>query len=136
MIFIDTGAFISKFIRKDQFFDISIRSWKELDYSREKCFTSNFVLNETFTLLARKTSYGFSCQRARNIYASEQLEILHPDYQDEIDAITLFGKYSELHVSFTDCISFVLMRKKRIKKAFTFNSHFSMAGYEQWNGYK
>jgi uncharacterized protein len=38
-------------------------------------------------------------------------------------------KYSDQRVSFTDCISFVLMKRERVKIAFTFDRHFSLAGF-------
>ena len=35
-------------------------------------------------------------------------------------------------VSFTDCISFVLMRKRQIKRVFAFDRHFMHAGFTLW----
>jgi predicted nucleic acid-binding protein len=54
-----------------------------------RCYTSNFVLDETFTLLARRASYAFAAQRARNILTSTTLTILRPDPVDELDALHL-----------------------------------------------
>ena len=45
-------------------------------------------------------------------------------------AIDLFAKFADQGVSFTDCVSFALMRKNRIRKAFTFDQHFLFAGFE------
>ena len=44
-------------------------------------------------------------------------------------AIGIFRKYANQNVSFTDCISFVLMRRQGIKRAFTFGRHFAHAGF-------
>ncbi len=49
---------------------------------------------------------------------------------DEIEAIHLFRKFADQRVSFTDCISFVLMKRFRIRTAFTFDQHFARAGFE------
>jgi predicted nucleic acid-binding protein len=49
LIFIDTGAFLARYLSQDQFHQKAVGFWKELDKSRESCFTSNFVLDETFT---------------------------------------------------------------------------------------
>ena len=84
----------------------------------------NFVLDETFTLLGRCAGYDFAAQRARNVYASEWLTVLRPNKNDELKAIGLFEKYSDHRLSFTDCISFVLIQSKKIKRVFTFNHHF------------
>ncbi|RLB20138.1 MAG: VapC toxin family PIN domain ribonuclease, partial [Deltaproteobacteria bacterium] len=32
--------------------------------------------------------------------------------------------------SFTDCVSFVLMKSQNIKRVFTFDQHFQIAGFQ------
>lgn len=96
---------------------------------RERCFTSNFVLDETFTLLGRRAGYRFAIQRARNIYLSKALTILRPAHEDEIMALDIWDKYGDQGISFTDCISFAFMRKNKIKRVFSFNTHFKWTGF-------
>jgi len=97
-----------------------------------RLLTSSFVLDETFTLLARRTSCSFAADRAEAIYASQALTILRPDAADEATALGLFRKLADQKVSFTDCISFALMRRHRVKRAFTFDRHFNLAGFDIW----
>lgn len=130
MIFLDTDAFVAKYIQKDQFHRQSMTFWDLLRQEKEKCATSNFVLDETFTLLGRRAGYRFAHERALNLYVSKALLILRPDLYDELDALNYFKKYSDHCVSFTDCISFALMDRMKIKRVFTFNKHFAWAGYE------
>ncbi len=129
MVFIDTGAFIAKFIRSDRFHLRSIEMWEILEKKKEKIVTSNFVLDETFTLLARQSSYAFSAQIAHAVYSSEIIKIIRPSHDTELSALLLFEKFSDQKVSFTDCISFQLMKEYRIKTAFSFDKHFSLAGF-------
>lgn len=129
MIYIDTGAFIARYLKRDQYNDTAITCWKNLQTQQERYFTSNFVLDETFTLLGRRAGYKFSSQRARNIFLSDTIIILRPNREDELKAIDLFEKYSNLEVSYTDCISFVLMSRNRIERVFTFDKHFELAGF-------
>jgi len=130
MIYIDTGAFLARHLSKDQYHRQAISFWDQIRKKNEKCVTSNFVLDETFTLLGRRAGYGFAAQRARNIYASESLDILRPSREDEMEAIGFFEKYSDHRLSFTDCVSFVLMKIKRVKRVFTFDHHFHLAGFQ------
>ena len=132
MIFIDTGAFLARYLEGDQFHVQATRTWAKIKEDQELCFTSNFVLDETFTLLGRQASYAFSAERAKNIYASNLLKILRPTKLDEINAIEFFSKYSDHAVSFTDCISFVLMNKEKINRVFSFDKHFQYAGFEPY----
>ncbi len=132
MIFVDTGPFLARHVAKDQFHSKAIRCWKAAAKGGEALFTSSFVLDETFTLLARRTSYAFAADRAEAILASRVLMILRPDLRDEASALPLFRKLADQEVSFTDCISFVLMRRHRISRAFTFDRHFVAAGFTVW----
>lgn len=132
MIFIDTGAFLARYLTRDQHHRQAKKSWKALGRGSWKCYTSNFVLDETFTLLARRSSYAFAAARARALYASATLEILRASREDELQAIAAFEKFSDQEVSFTDCVSFSLMKRKGIKRAFAFDRHFEDAGFELW----
>jgi predicted nucleic acid-binding protein len=130
MIYIDTGAFLARYLSKDQYHRQANTFWDIIRKKNEKCVTSNFVLDETFTLLGRRAGCSFAAQRARNIYASESLDILRPSQEDELEAIGFFEKYSDHRLSFTDCVSFVLMKIKKIKRVFTFDHHFHLAGFQ------
>ena len=130
MIFIDTGAFLARHAARDQYHAQAARLWETLERSTHRLFTSNFVLAETFTLLARRTSYPFATERAKRIFGSERLTILRPDSDDEVGAVSIFQKYADSKVSFTDCLSCVLMRRHHLKRAFSFDRHFELMGFE------
>jgi uncharacterized protein len=130
MIYIDTGALIARYIAKDDYHTEAKSNWKGLEKNKDRLFTSNFVLDETFTLLGRRAGYKFAAERARAIYSSEALTILRPDKSNELEALRFFEKYSDQMVSYTDCISFALMREHKIKRVFTFDKHFDLAGFQ------
>ena len=80
--------------------------------------------------LARRAGYEFAADRAEQIYASETLEILNGERDDEREAVRFFRKFSDQQVSFTDCLSFALMKRHAIPTAFTFDRHFLRAGFK------
>ena len=104
--------------------------WEAIRRRRETCFTTNFVLNEVFTLLGRRAGNKFAAVRALNIYASRVIKVMRPDRKAEVKAIDIFEKYADQKITFTDCISFVLMKQEGIKRAFSFDFHFRLAGYD------
>lgn len=130
MIYIDTGALIARYVAKDNQHAEALSLWKTLDKNKDKLFTSNFVLDETFTLLGRKAGNQFAAERAKAIVSSEAFTILRPDKSNELEALKFFEKYADQMVSYTDCISFSLMREYKIKRAFTFDKHFDLAGFQ------
>ena len=130
MIFIDTGAFLARYIERDQYHDAATEYWRTLQNDRRKCFTTNFVLDETITLLARRSTYEFAAERARNLYESTALTILRPNDNDELAAVNLFQKYADQSVSFTDCVSFVVMDRLKLRRVAAVDRHFHQAGFE------
>lgn len=132
MIFIDTGAFLARYVAEDQFHAQAVAGWDTLAQERAAAFTSTLVLSETFTLLARRAGYAFAAQRARHILDSAALTVLRPSERQDREALALLEKFADQGVSFADCTSFALMHHHRIKRAFAFDRHFSMAGFELW----
>jgi predicted nucleic acid-binding protein len=50
VIFIDTGAFLARYLAKDQYHSPATAFWDALKARNEGLVTSNFVLDETATL--------------------------------------------------------------------------------------
>ena len=130
MIFVDASAFLGWYNRSDQYHALARPVWLNLEAQGRRLYTSNFVLDETLTLLARRTSYAFAAEQGGALYDSTTLTILRPSKQDELASLELFEKYADQKISFTDCVSFVLMRKVGLKEVFTFDQHFRYAGFE------
>ncbi len=134
MIFVDSGALLARYVTDDQYYRAASQLWDELGSSGEILVTSNFVLDETFTLLGRRAGYSFAAERARHIYASRRFQILRPTEGHELSAVDLFAKFADQKISFTDCLSFALMRAERIHRVFSFDRHFRLAGFEMISG--
>ena len=132
MIFVDTGPLLARYLEQDQHHRAARSAWSEIERSSQRCMTSNFVVSETLTLLSRRASQTFAADRGRRLYGSTGFEILRPQREDEIAALEAFTKLADQRVSFTDCLSFALMKRYRLRRAFTFDRHFAAAGFEVW----
>jgi predicted nucleic acid-binding protein len=44
----------------------------------------------------------------------------------------MFQAYEDKEWSFTDCTSFVLMQRRQLYLAFSFDYHFKQAGFQLW----
>lgn len=130
MIFVDTGPLLARCIQRDQHHEAAIEGWRRL--REHRVVTTNHVLDEFFTLLGRRAGYAFAAERARQILTSEVLEIERPELEDELTAIEAFDRFSDQGVSFTDALSFAVMRRLRVERAFSFDHHFVLAGFEFW----
>jgi predicted nucleic acid-binding protein len=132
LIFVDTGPLLARYLPLDQHHDAAVGGWSEIERSSQRWLTSNFVVAETMTLLSRRASASFAAERGRRLYGSTSFEIVRPQREDEIAALEAFTKLADQRVSFTDCLSFALMKRNRLRRAFTFDRHFAAAGFEVW----
>ena len=131
MIFVDSGAFLGRLIQQDQHHTSAVLGWKHV---RRDVVTSSLVLTETFTLLGRWVDHAFAAAWAREVLNSSAMEIFRPGKADELAALELFTEYADKKIGFVDCVSFALMRRHGIRRAFTFDRHFEDAGFERWPG--
>jgi len=127
MVFVDTGAFVARNARRDPYGQTAAQIWSELEGT--PLLTTNHVVEETLTLLARRIGYELAANMAERIYTSRNLGIIYTGEEDELEALGFFRKFADQRVSFTDCISFAVMRRNRLHFAFTFDRHFAAAGF-------
>ena len=132
-LFVDTGAFLAKEIASDQHHEAANTSWQKIARDRPQLYSSEHVLDETATLLARRTSYAWAAQWGHDAL-SAGIEWLPSESQDLLDAFGLMKKFADQAVSFTDSLSFVLMKKAGLRDVFGFDGHFSAAGFRLWPG--
>lgn len=125
MNFVDTGAFLALHLKNDQFHETVLRIWPKLG----RAVTSGHVMDELATLLARRASYNFAADCLGYLYDVAEVEIVQSTREDEIEALHWMRKFADQGVSFTDGVSFSIMRRKRIRRALTFDRHFQLAGF-------
>jgi len=132
MIFIDTGAFLANCLSRDQHAPQAREAWEELAGSGESLLTSSMVLTEFGNLVTQRVDGRFAAVQLHNIYDSPRLRVLRPVESDEREALAVLEKFADQRLSFTDAVSFVLMQRLRVRRAFTFDRHFELAGFDRW----
>ena len=126
-IFVDTSVFYA-FLDKD---DKEHKKVKKIFKQYEnKLITSNYIIDEFITLLrVRKIPFKKFEVFIDEIFEEDILKVLKITVETEIAAWNLLKKYKEHPFSFTDCTSFVLMNKNKIKSCLSFDKHFVIAGF-------
>ena len=67
------------------------------------------------------------------IYANPEIHIERSTRKDELKALAFFKKYADQKISFTDCISFAVMERLKLKQVFSFDKHFEYFGFNLVN---
>ncbi|HEY3901041.1 MAG TPA: PIN domain-containing protein [Chthoniobacter sp.] len=127
MIFVDTGAWVARFSRRDQYHDHASVIWAKLKSAQVRIVTSDSVFVETVALLTRQLGARPAVEAGRFLKNWQGLTILRALPEDEIAALDLLEKFSDQSVGFVDCLSFALIRRYHIPAAFSFDRHFDLA---------
>jgi len=129
-VFVDTSAFKALTDETDDFYDKAEMIWQSFLKDEVGLLTSNFILDESYTLLrARRNFETVKLLKDFLINSEVSIKIIRVTARDEIEAWKWFARdWSKL--SFTDCVSFAVMRRMGIKKAFSFDQHFAKAGFK------
>jgi predicted nucleic acid-binding protein len=132
-LFVDTGAFVAKEIGSDQFHVAAQRGWNEIDRRGIRLVSSEHVFDESATLIARRSHYAFAAEWGQDALESG-IEWLRAGEEEWIKALILMRKFADQGVSFTDCLSSVLMKREGLKRVFGFDRHFNSMGFRVWPG--
>lgn len=131
IVFLDTGAWVAIADKNDQYATKASDFYKNLILKREQITTSDFVLVETYNLLSQTIGSKATISFGNKLKAIPFLKIISITLSDWERAWEILDKYGDKNFSFTDCTSFALMERLKIKTAFTFDYHFTQYGFTQ-----
>ncbi len=128
-LFLDTSFIVALEDEDDQNHHTASLVWHKFKKHPKKLTTSTFIFDETVTVLRRRVSFKKASEVGKKLLKSSLAEIVHVSADDFESAWTLFLKYDDKKLSFTDCVSFAIMRKLSIRNALTFDKHFQQMGF-------
>lgn len=129
-VFIDTGFFKALVDGDDDFNQQAVKIWEKLREKKIALITSNFVIDEALTVIRIKCRLEKALKfRGLLVDNSHIIRIVRVTLADEAGAWKWFVKdWSKL--SFTDCVSFALMKRLGVNRAAAFDEHFKRAGFK------
>ncbi|MBI1899526.1 MAG: type II toxin-antitoxin system VapC family toxin [Planctomycetia bacterium] len=125
-IFVDTSGFVVFLNPHDE--DHSLAN----DYlikRRERIVTTAWVLTELGNFLSATANRQRFVSFYRDLRADSHVSIIAPDTSLFERGMELFAKRTDKEWSVTDCISFIVMKHRRLIDALTADHHFEQAGF-------
>ncbi len=124
-IFVDTSAWYATVDKSDRDHMAAVAKIQNLG---RPLLTSNYIFDETLTLLKTKLGPTIAVQFGEKLWNQEVATLIRISEKDEDMAWKLFLKYEDKGFSFTDCTSFALMERLKINMVFAFDDHFAQYG--------
>jgi uncharacterized protein len=128
IIFLDTVGLLALWDVSDQWHGAAESSFAAIAQSGDVLTTTSFVLLECANAAARRP-YRQSVERLREKMESGGL-VVFPTREDWAEAWAAYRQGGIGQASVVDCVSFVVMHRLEIRKAFTNDRHFQEAGFE------
>src|SRR5438477_4438559 len=127
--FVDSGAWIALALSRDPLHPQAREQWDLLQHSGARLHTSVPVVIATFTFLDRNANRDVALAWKESIYKLGAVKILPCELRDLEQSWEYFQR-ADLHkLSAVDATSFVIMRRSRIRLAYTFDHHFAVVGF-------
>jgi uncharacterized protein len=128
-LFLDTGFLIALEAADDQYHHIALAHWEKLAQSLPRMVTTSYIFDEIVTFFNSRCRHSKAVDIGNLLLASPSIQFIHIDEILFHEAWQYFVQHSDKSYSLTDCASFIIMKRLRIRTALTFDNHFVQAGF-------
>lgn len=128
-VFIDTSALVAYLRQRDDCHQKAVTIWEKLRSSPVDFILTNYILAEFLTVIRQRVGVKAALEAGQLIKSSRLFIVIQASESLDERGWQIFKTLKSKNVSFVDCVSFALMKKLRIKKAFAFDQHFKKAGF-------
>ena len=126
MIFVDTSAWYARYALRD----VNHNAAKAFHLANHlPLVTTDYVVDETLTLFKARGNRELAFRIGPKLLAGQLARLVHVSEQDVESAWQLFAAHRDKEWSFTDCVSYVVMKRLQIVEAFAFDEHFKQFGF-------
>ena len=129
-LFVDTSAWLALNDRNDQYHNEAVSRLNAVAKQKIELITSEYVVDESITIIRYRVSHNAAVVFGDALMSSTIVTLADITDEERFRAWMLFKKYDDKELSFTDCTSFALMNKLKLRKAFAFDDHFKQIGFE------
>jgi uncharacterized protein len=128
-VFVDSGAWIALALSRDPLHLRAREQWDALRAAGAKLHTSVPVIIETFTFLDRNANRDVALAWKDALGKLAAMKILVCELRD-MQASWDYFRRGDLHkLSAVDATSFAIMKRARLRLAYTFDHHFAVVGF-------
>lgn len=127
--FVDTSGFYAFMVKGDDAHKKASRILREAAKAKALFVTSDYILDETATLLRARGYDHLIPELFETLFTSKACRVEWMDQDRFLRTRRFFEKHVGQKWSFTDCFSFILMKELRMREALTKDLHFSVAGF-------
>jgi predicted nucleic acid-binding protein len=126
-IFVDTSAWVALANSADASHS-AVR--KVVEAWDGRLVTTNLVVAETVTVTLFRFGHAAAMTVGNELWGGTEADVVRVEALDERAAWTLFCERADKLYSFTDCASFIIMRRLGMTRAMAVDDDFAREGFE------
>ncbi len=130
-VFVDTGYLVALELVNDQNHKAASKHWRSIIKSLPPLVTTSYVFDEVVTLFNNRGHHAKAIEVGNRLLASPSVQLVDVGKDLFTESWSYFQQHKDKAYSFTDCVSFVAMKRMKIDTAFTFDKHFVQAGFKK-----
>jgi uncharacterized protein len=127
-LFLDTSFVIALEMARDNQHKAAMAYWKTYVLNPQPLVTTDLLFAEIVTFFNARDLHAKAVEVGDRLLHSQLVEIVDITPPLRTEAWELFKRRADKQYSLADCASFIVMRKRRISRALTFDDHFAQAG--------
>ncbi|MDP8236717.1 MAG: PIN domain-containing protein [Candidatus Erginobacter occultus] len=129
-VFIDTSGFYAILVKADDLHQHAVSVLRRMEKEERIFVTTDYVLDETATLIKAR-GHGYLLRNFFDIVFRSLACRIHWTEQEQFKRTVVFMlAHQDRTWSFTDCLSFCLMKDQGLRQVLTKDRHFFQAGFE------
>jgi predicted nucleic acid-binding protein len=131
-LFVDSGAWIALRSRRDQHHSGADRAFRAAIERRIPLLTTNLVLAEIHRLTLFRAGREPALRLLERIDASSSVTVHYATPDDHLAARDWLERLAPRPVTYTDAVSFAVMKATKCTQVMGFDEDFAVAGFELW----
>jgi predicted nucleic acid-binding protein len=126
-IFVDTSGWYA-LVDDDDEDHLAVAGW--FNKNTFPLVTTNYTFSETITLINNRLGHEKAVAFGSRLMESRSISLHRATDEEEKEAWAYFVKHGDKKYSFTDCVSFIVMKKSSVREALSLDKHFRQSGFQ------
>jgi predicted nucleic acid-binding protein len=128
-LLLDTSYLLAVQLEDDQQHAVAQAHWRRLISDVPPLVTTSMIFGEVATYLSSRHLHATAVEVGEDLLSNPDIELVWVNEALLREGWSFFRRHSDKTYSLTDCVSFVLMKQRRITTALAFDKHFAQAGF-------
>ena len=127
-VYLDSDVIVASYDTRDILHANAVNLGNKISGKNLNIVVGVNILIEVLTMVSQRV--GMKKSKELLDYFYQDCEIVYLDSEIISKANIIFKKRTSKNISYSDCISFAIMKVMKIKKVFSFDNHFKKQGFE------